>query len=114
MSQILALIRPGRSECADADGVRPLGTVEAYRRFFLPAGRRLAPLLLRGCCRGPVLAPGAGVRGAVLPEAVRPAGIRSSVPASVLSSLASSVTSSYSASSASTRSAARSGSVTGG
>ena len=38
MSRILALIRPGRPESGDADGARPLGTVEAYRRFFLPAG----------------------------------------------------------------------------
>ena len=94
MSRILAADQAGQARVADAAG--PLGTVAAYRRFFLPAGRRLAALLL------PRLLPGSRPgprrrRGAVLPEAARLAATRSSGPGSALSS-ASSATSSYSAS----------------
>src|SRR3979411_3203330 len=60
MSRILVLIRSVRSDSAQV--ALPLHTVAPYRRFFLPAGRRLAEPVRLGCCAGRGRGPG-GPRG---------------------------------------------------
>src|SRR5260370_12675581 len=79
MSRHLVLISAARSDPARV--ARPQDTVAAYRRFFLPAGRRLAEPDRLGCCRGPGLAPGAPRGGEPL-LAARTAGTGSPRPAS--------------------------------
>src|SRR5258708_12971143 len=79
MSRTLVLISSARSDPARV--ARPPDTVAAYRRFFLPAGRRLAEPDRLGCCRGPGLAPGAPRGGEPL-LAARTAGTGSPAPRS--------------------------------